>query len=73
VLNDPAKFCKKIEELVKNDTYDNYIDAVLHVCDEIKIEPFVGARLLSQPIKEKIRKEGQDVNLLPKGGSLPLS
>ena len=72
MLNDPAEFCKEVEKLVKDDTYDSYIDAVLHVCDEVKVEPFVGARLLSQPIKEKIRKEGQDINLLPKTGSLPL-
>ncbi|HCX21717.1 MAG TPA: hypothetical protein DHN29_07370 [Cytophagales bacterium] len=72
MINDPPEFCKTVEKLVKDDIYDSYIDAVLHVCDEIKVEPFVGARLLSQPIKEKIRKEGQDINLLPRTGSLPL-
>ncbi len=73
LIGDPIEFCKEVERLVREDVYDSYIDAVLHVCDELKVEPFVGARLLSQPIKEKIQKEGQDINLLPKSSSLPFT
>jgi len=73
LIDDAARFCKEVERLVAEEIYDSYIDAVLHVCDELKVEPFVGARLLSQPIKEKIQKEGQDINLLPQSASLPLS
>jgi len=72
LIDDSAKFCKEVERLIIDDVYDSYIDAVLHVCDEIRVEPFVGARMLSKPIIEKIKKEGQDINLLPQSSSLPL-
>ena len=42
-----TEFCKKVENLVANGKTDGYIDAVLYVCEEAKIEPFVGARMLS--------------------------
>ena len=67
-----AEFCKRVENLILNDTFDNYIEAVLHVCSEESMEPFMGARLLSQPIKEKIKEEGQTINLLPPQTKLPL-
>ena len=67
-----TEFCKKVENLILNDKYDNYIEAVLQVCDEESLEPFMGARLLSQPIKEKIKEEGQTINLLPSKTKLPL-
>ena len=35
------------------------------------MEPFMAARLLSDPIKEKIKKEGQEINLLPGESQLP--
>tara|TARA_Y100000034_G_scaffold123723_1_gene170955 strand:+ start:47 stop:286 length:240 start_codon:yes stop_codon:yes gene_type:complete len=71
-LIESSEFCKKIENLILNDTFDNYIEAVLHVCDKEGMEPFMGARLLSQPIKEKIKEEGQSINLLPSKTKLPL-
>jgi hypothetical protein len=71
-LIESAEFCKKIESLILKDKYDNYIEAVLHVCDEESLEPFMGARLLSKPIKEKIKEEGQQINLLPSKTRLPL-
>tara|TARA_R100000008_G_C3525817_1_gene136514 strand:+ start:462 stop:680 length:219 start_codon:yes stop_codon:yes gene_type:complete len=71
-LIESAEFCKRVEKLILNDTFDNYIEAVLYVCDEESLEPFVGARLLSQPIKEKIKEEGQTINLLPSKTRLPL-
>ena len=71
MIEDETKFCKAVEELVLCGQYDNYMDAVLFVCEENNIEPFVAAKLLSQPIKEKIGKEGQDINLLPSTAKLP--
>jgi len=73
IIEDENKFCKSVEDLVIEGRYDNYMDAVLFVCEENEIEPFVAARMLSQPIKEKIGKEGQDINLLPKNTKLPFN
>jgi hypothetical protein len=72
LIEDEAEFCKEVEKLVAKGTYDSYIDAILYVCETNKMEPFMAARLLSAPIKEKIQKEGQEINLLPKSTELPL-
>jgi hypothetical protein len=48
------------------------MEAILEVCEEHGIEPDSIASLLSQPIKEKIQQEAEDLNLLPKSGRLPV-
>lgn len=50
----------------------SYIDAVLAVSERYGIEPNIAAKFLSKPIVEKIRAEGQDMNLLPKKTKLPI-
>ena len=72
MMEEELDFCKDVESLILNDTYDSYIDAVLHVCEEYGLEPFIAARMLNKPLKEKIKKEGQDMNLLPKRARLPI-
>lgn len=72
MIEEEIEFCKEVEKLVAKGTYDSYIDAILYVCEENEMEPFMAARLLSTPIKEKIQKEGQEINLLPKPAELPL-
>ena len=49
-----------------------YMDAVLHFCDENKIDPAEVGKLISKPLKEKITLEAQELNLLAKTGKLPL-
>jgi len=43
-----------------------YIDAVLVVCEEYDLDPVIASRFLSKPIIEKIKTEGQEINLIPK-------
>ena len=43
-----------------------YIDAVISVCENHNIDPVIASKFLSKPIVEKIKIEGQEVNLLPK-------
>jgi len=73
MIENASGFCKMVERLVIDGSYDSYIDAVLHVCEENKMEPFMAARLISDPIKEKIKLEGQEINLLPAEAQLPFS
>ena len=73
MLDDENALCKAIEDLILKGRYDSYIDAVLFICEENGIEPFMAARMLSQPIKEKIGKEGREINLLPKSAKLPFA
>ena len=63
-------FCKNIEELVDNGM--TYIESVILTCDQFDISPETGARLLSKPIIEKIQREGEDINLLPRMSKLPV-
>ena len=59
------EFSKTVERHVtKNEC--GYIEAVVEVCNELEIEPALGAKYLSNPIKEKIRVEGEEINLLPR-------
>ena len=50
----------------------SYIDAVLAVCEQFGLEPQVAAKFLNAPIIQKIKAEGQELNLLPKKSKLPL-
>ena len=43
-----------------------YIDAVISTCENHNIDPVIASKFLSKPIIEKIKIEGQSVNLLPK-------
>ena len=58
-------FSHRVENYVK-DQGGSYIDAVLSLCEEYEIEPPRVAKSLSKPLVEKIKIEGQDLNLLPR-------
>jgi len=58
-------FSKKVENYIR-EKGGSYIDAVLSLCEEYAIEPPLVAKSLSKPLVEKIKIEGQDLNLLPR-------
>lgn len=60
---------KCVESKVKR-TNCGYIEAVIDACDSLGIEPELAAKYLSRPIKEKLRAEGEEINLLPKSPKL---
>ena len=64
------KFAKQIEEIVR---YKNlsYIDAVLHFCEENKIDEEDVKKYVAGPIKSKIEAEAMKLNFLPRGNELP--
>jgi hypothetical protein len=65
------RFPKEVEAHAKKYSV-SYIDSVIAVCERYGIEPQVAAKFLNKPIIEKIRAEGQDLNLLPKKTKLPI-
>ena len=70
-----AKFSGLVEEGVKNsDGLVNYIDAVVVVCDEYEIEVETVNKLISRPLKDKIKYNAQQLNFVKKTsrGVLPL-
>ena len=65
------RFPREVENHAKK--YEvSYIDAVIAVCDRYGIEPQVAAKFLNKPIIEKIKAEGQELNLRPKKSKLPV-
>ena len=58
------KFTQDIENLVKTTKDLNYIDAIVHYCDENKIEVDSVSKLISKPLKEKIKAQATELNFL---------
>jgi len=60
-----AKFSTEVETLVNNDKM-SYIDAILHFCSENDIEIETVPKLISKPLKEKLKHEAQQLNFIKK-------
>ena len=70
-----AKFSGRVEEVVKNsDGLVNYIDAVIVVCDDLDIEVETVNKLISKPLKDKIKFNAQQLNYVKRTsrGVLPI-
>lgn len=62
-----AKFSMDIENLVKQSKYQiNYIDAIIHYCHENDIDIESVSKLVSKPLKEKIRVDAIRLNFIKK-------
>ena len=60
-----SKFSMEIEQIVRDCKGElNYIEAVICYCDENKIELESVSRLISKPLKEKIRADAQRLNCI---------
>ena len=61
-----AKFSKDIETLVLEEPELNYIDAIVHYCESNEIDVEKVSKLISKPLKEKLRYEAIRLNFLKK-------
>jgi hypothetical protein len=68
------EFSLIIEGVVKELRPITYMDAIIHYCEQNKIEVETVGRLISKSLKEKIQVECTNANLLKgdKSGKLPL-
>ncbi len=68
------EFSLIIEGVVKELRPITYMDAIIHYCEQNKIEVETVGRLISKSLKEKIQAECISANLLKgdKSGKLPL-
>ena len=66
------KFAEEIEAIVLK-TKMNYIDAIVEYCTENEIELETVGKLVSKPLKEKIKYDAVELNYLKKTskGKLP--
>ena len=61
----PQKFAMEIEKIVAEEEF-NYIDAILTFCEENKIEMESVSKLMSKPLKEKLKCDAIHLNFMKK-------
>jgi len=62
----PSRFAQEIENLVQINVEMNYIDAVIYFCEQNNIDLESVPKLISKPLKEKIKYEAMELNFLKK-------
>lgn len=70
-----AKFSEVIEKIVRDsDGLVNYIDAIVSYCEENQVEYETVVKLISKPLKDKIKYDAQKLNFIKKTtmGVLPI-
>jgi len=62
----PTRFAQEIESLVLTNEDMNYIDAIVYFCEQNSIDVESIPKLISKPLKEKIKYEAMELNFLKK-------
>jgi hypothetical protein len=62
----PARFAQEIETLVHSEEKMSYIDAIILFCEKNNIDVESVPKLISKPLKEKIKYEAMELNFLKK-------
>ncbi len=60
-----AKFSQEVEKIASENTM-NYIDAIVHYCESNEIELESVSKLISKPLKEKLKYDAQKLNFIKK-------
>jgi hypothetical protein len=70
----PSRFAQEIENLVQINMEMSYIDAIVHFCEQNNIDLESVPKLISKPLKEKIKYEAMELNFLKRSSraKLPL-
>ena len=61
-----ARFAEEIESLVLHNKDMNYIDAIVHFCDQNSLDLESVPKLIPKPLKEKIKYDAQQLNFMKK-------
>lgn len=70
-LSDMENFSDKINKIVQNDNLE-YIDAIVHFCEESGIEIEIAAKLITPAIRQKIESEAIQNRLIQRYPVLPI-
>ena len=70
-MNNSMVFMENIENLVQK-TNMTYIDAVMHYCEENKLEPETAGKMIGGKLKQNIQDEAEDLHLIQKTSKLPI-
>ena len=68
----PSRFAQEIESLVQVNKDMNYIDAIIHFCEQNSIDVESVPKLISKPLKEKIKYEASELNFLKRSSRAKL-
>lgn len=60
-----AKFSQDVEKIAHENSM-NYIDAIVHYCESNDIEIESVPKLISKPLKEKLKYDAQKLNYIKK-------
>ena len=60
----PTRFAQEIESLVLKNSDMNYIDAIVHFCEQNSLDLESVPKLISKPLKEKIKCDAQELNFM---------
>ena len=61
----PSKFAIEIEKIVSNEKL-NYIDAIVHYCEVNELEVDSITKLVSKPLKERLKYDAINLNFMKK-------
>lgn len=67
-----AKFSQEVEKIASYNEM-NYIDAILHYCDVNNIEVETVSKLITKPLKEKLKCDAQHLNYMKKTSKAKLT
>ena len=59
----PSKFALEIEKIVSEEKF-NYIDAIVHYCEINELEVDSITKLVSKPLKEKLKWDATRLNFI---------
>ena len=60
-----ARFSQEVEKIAQENSM-NYIDAIVHYCEKNEIEIESVPKLISKPLKEKLKFDAQKLNFMKK-------
>jgi len=60
-----ARFSQEVEKIAYENSM-NYIDAIVHYCETNDIEIETVSKLISKPLKEKLKFDAQKLNYIKK-------
>ena len=69
----PSRFAQEIESLVHENEGMSYIDAIIHFCELQSIDVESVPKLISKPLKEKLKYEAMELNFLKKSSRAKLT
>lgn len=61
----PTRFAQEVEKIAYENSM-NYIDAIVHFCESNEIEIDTVSKLISKPLKEKLKFDAQKLNFMKK-------